>query len=82
MPANAAEKVDYMKIPIKTSQQVAMLRAVGHCAAQILEDMTPHVVPGVTKHELNKIAYDLMLWRTFRRSEAASREGKHDQGAL
>ena len=31
---------------------------------------------------LLKIAYDLMLWRTFRRSEAASREGKHDQGAL
>ena len=31
---------------------------------------------------LLKITYDLMLWRTFRRSEAASCEGKHDKGAL
>ncbi|KAL9090706.1 MAG: hypothetical protein Q9165_005194 [Trypethelium subeluteriae] len=61
MPANAApEQVDYLKIPIKTPAQVAMLRAAGHCAAQILEDLTPHIKPGVTKHELNDIAYKLI----------------------
>ena len=38
---------------------------------------TPLVACGLVK-----IAYDLMLWRTFRRSEAAFREGKHDQGTL
>ena len=61
MPAQEAPHVvDYNKAPIKTAQEVAMLREAGKRTAQVLTDLTPHIKPGVTKHELNDIAYDLI----------------------
>lgn len=54
-------EVDYNVIPIKTRAEIAMLRAAGQISAQILEHMTPHIQPGVTKKQLNKIAHDLIV---------------------
>ncbi|KAA8643661.1 hypothetical protein EYZ11_003382 [Aspergillus tanneri] len=53
--------VDYNSIPIKSREEVAMLRLAGKISAKILEDLTPHVQPGVTKKELNDIAYNLIV---------------------
>ena len=38
-----------------------MLRAAGSISARILEDLAPHVQPGVTKKELDKIAHNLIV---------------------
>ena len=35
------------------------MRKVGRLTAQMLDDITPHVVPGVTTDELDKIIYDM-----------------------
>ena len=37
-----------------------MLREAGRRTAAVLTEMTPHIKPGVTKHELNQICYDLI----------------------
>lgn len=57
MPRN----VDYNKISIKTPDQIAKLREAGRIAARILQDLTPHVKPGVTSTRINDIAYDLIV---------------------
>ncbi len=46
--AQATHDVDYNVIPIKTPDQIAMMREAGKICAQILQDLTPHVKPGVT----------------------------------
>ena len=61
MPSNSAHHVDYDKIPIKTTEEIAMLRLAGKITAAILDEMTQHVKPGVTKEQLNHIAYDLIV---------------------
>ncbi|WP_153140802.1 M24 family metallopeptidase [Paraburkholderia agricolaris] len=53
--------VDYNKISIKTPEQIAMLRAAGRIAAKVLEDLTPHIQPGITSRQINSIAYDLIV---------------------
>ncbi|WP_323123405.1 M24 family metallopeptidase [Burkholderia alba] len=58
-----SNKVDYTRISIKTPEQIAMLRAAGRIAAQVLQDLTPHVQPGVTSRQINDIAHDLIVNR-------------------
>jgi methionyl aminopeptidase len=53
--------VDYTRISIKTPEQIAMLRAAGRIAAQVLQDLTPHIQPGATSRQINDIAYDLIV---------------------
>ena len=53
--------VDYNAISIKSPAEIAMLRSAGAICAKILEILGPHVRPGVTKKELNKIAHDLIV---------------------
>lgn len=48
--------VDYSKISIKTPEEIAMLRAAGRIAAKVLEDLTPHIQPGITSRQINNIA--------------------------
>jgi len=53
--------VDYNTIRIKTPEEIAMLRAAGRIAAKVLEALTPHIQPGITSRQINRIAYDLMV---------------------
>lgn len=53
--------VDYNVIPIKSAEEINLLRIAGQISAKILEDLSPHVKPGVTKAQLNEIAYDLIV---------------------
>src|SRR6201986_945671 len=59
--AATAHNVDYNAIPIKTPGQIAMMREAGKICAQILQDLTPHVQPGVTTQQINDIAYDFIV---------------------
>ena len=53
--------VDYNKITIKTPAEIAMLRIAGRIAAQVLQDLSPHIVPGVTSLEISEIARELII---------------------
>jgi len=59
--AATTHNVDYNAIPIKTPGQIAMMREAGKICAQILQDLTPHVQPGVTTQQINDIAYDFIV---------------------
>lgn len=54
-------RVDYNLISIKTPEEIDKMREAGRIAAQVLVELTPHIKPGVTKSQLNKIAYDLIV---------------------
>jgi methionyl aminopeptidase len=51
--------------PIKLhgAQGFAGMRAAGHCAAEILDAVVPHVVPGVSTQELDEIVFAEMRAR-------------------
>lgn len=47
-----------MSISLKTPEQIAKMRVAGRLAAEVLDMITEHVVPGVTTDELNTICHD------------------------
>ncbi|WP_019530525.1 type I methionyl aminopeptidase [Dasania marina] len=51
----------YMNVTIKTADEIAKMRIAGRLAAQVLEMITPHVVPGITTGELDQICYDYIV---------------------
>ncbi len=60
-PAYSKHSIDYSQISTKTSGQIAMMREAGRTCALILQELTPHVKPGVTSQHINDIAYDLIV---------------------
>ncbi|WP_405164809.1 methionyl aminopeptidase [Nocardia sp. NBC_01499] len=53
--------VDYNAISVKTPDEIAMLRIAGGISARVLEELTPHIKPGVTSMQINDIAHDLIV---------------------
>jgi len=49
-----------MKITIKNSEEINKMRIAGKLAAEVLEMITPHVVPGVSTGELDDMCYDFI----------------------
>ena len=47
-----------MAVTLKSKQEIAQLRQAGHLVAETYEVLRPHVVPGTTTAELDKIAED------------------------
>ncbi len=47
-----------MTISIKTEADVAGMRVAGRLASEVLDMLAPHVKPGVTTEELDKLAHD------------------------
>jgi len=47
-----------MAISIKTPEQIAKMRVAGRLAAEVLDMITEHVVPGVTTDELNTLCHN------------------------
>ncbi|MEC8208805.1 MAG: type I methionyl aminopeptidase, partial [Pseudomonadota bacterium] len=47
-----------MSAVIKTPEEIEKMRVAGRLAAEVLEMIEPHVVPGVTTDELNTICHD------------------------
>lgn len=47
-----------MAISIKTPEDIQKMRVAGRLAAEVLEIIEPHVKPGVTTGELDRICHD------------------------
>ncbi|MBK6864023.1 MAG: type I methionyl aminopeptidase [Ideonella sp.] len=47
-----------MTIPLKTAEQIEGMRIAGRLTAEVLDMLTPHVRPGVTTEQLDRLAHD------------------------
>jgi methionyl aminopeptidase len=50
-----------MKVSIKNAEQIEKMRIAGKLAAQVLDMIAPHIKPGVTTGELDRICHDYMV---------------------
>jgi methionyl aminopeptidase len=48
-------------VHVKTEQEIVKMRTAGRLAAEVLDMITPHVQPGVTTDELNRICHDFIV---------------------
>jgi methionyl aminopeptidase len=47
-----------MSITVKTPEQIEKMRVAGRLAAEVLQVVAPHVKPGVTTEELDRVCHD------------------------
>ncbi|MEP7181876.1 MAG: type I methionyl aminopeptidase [Betaproteobacteria bacterium] len=47
-----------MSVRLKTPDEIAKMRVAGRLASELLDFLTPHVQPGVTTGELDRLAHD------------------------
>ena len=50
-----------MKISIKSNDEIEKMRIAGKLAAEVLEMITPHVVPGISTGELDNMCYEHII---------------------
>ena len=50
-----------MSVSIKTAEEIEKMRVAGRLASELLDFITPHVRPGVTTGELDRIAHDYQV---------------------
>jgi len=50
-----------MPVTIKTPQEIEKMRVAGRLAAQVLDWITPHVRPGITTGELDRLCHDYIV---------------------
>ncbi|SEG60754.1 type I methionyl aminopeptidase [Marinobacterium lutimaris] len=50
-----------MSIIIKTPEEIEKMRVAGRLAAEVLEMIEPHIQPGVTTEELDRICHDYIV---------------------
>ena len=50
-----------MKINLKNQEQISQMRIAGQLAAEVLEMITPFVVPGVSTEDLDKRCYEFIV---------------------
>lgn len=50
-----------MSVSIKTPEQIEKMRIAGKLAAEVLEMIAPHVKPGVSTEDLDKICHDYIV---------------------
>jgi len=51
----------FMAVSIKTPEEIDRMRASGRLAAEVLEMIEPHVVPGISTGELDRICHDYIV---------------------
>jgi len=51
----------YMPATIKTPAEIEKMRVAGRLAAEVLDMIEPHVVPGITTGELDRICHDYIV---------------------
>src|SRR5678810_877571 len=51
-----------MTITIKNDAEIAAMRVAGRLASEVLDILTPHVKPGVTTEQIDKIAHDHIVY--------------------
>ena len=50
-----------MEISFKCSEDINKMRVAGKLAAEVLEMITPHVKPGISTGELDKLCYEYIV---------------------
>src|SRR5690349_10243242 len=50
-----------MAIQIKTTEEIEKMRLAGRLAAEVLDFVTPHVQPGITTGELDRLCHEYMV---------------------
>ena len=50
-----------MSVQLKSDDDIAGMRVAGRLASELLDYLTPHVQPGVTTHDIDKLAHDYMV---------------------
>jgi len=50
-----------MNVSIKSAEEIEKMRIAGKLAADVLEMIEPHVVPGITTNELDRICHDFIV---------------------
>lgn len=50
-----------MSITIKTAEEIEKMRVAGRLAAEVLEMIAPHVQPGITTDELDRLCHDYIV---------------------
>jgi methionyl aminopeptidase len=50
-----------MNVTIKTADEIEKMRTAGRLAAEVLQMIGEHVVPGVTTEQLNTICHDYIV---------------------
>jgi len=50
-----------MTIPIKTGAEIEGMRTAGRLGSEVLDMLTPHIKPGVTTLELDRLAHDYIV---------------------
>ena len=50
-----------MPVTIKTPEEIEKMRVAGQLAAEVLKMIRPHVVPGITTDELDRICHDYIV---------------------
>ena len=60
-PSTSIKLEKKMKINLKNKDQVAQMRIAGQLAAEVLEMISPFVIPGVSTEELDQRCYDFIV---------------------
>jgi methionyl aminopeptidase len=50
-----------MSVTIKTAEEIEKMRVAGRLAAEVLEMIEPHVKPGITTDELDRLCHDYIV---------------------
>ncbi len=50
-----------MSVQIKSAEDIAGMRVAGRLASELLDYLAPHVQPGITTGEIDKLAHDYMI---------------------
>jgi methionyl aminopeptidase len=50
-----------MSVQIKSAEDIAGMRVAGRLAAELLDYLAPHIVPGVATREIDRLAHDYMV---------------------
>jgi methionyl aminopeptidase len=51
----------FMSVIAKTPAEIAKMRVAGRLGAEVLDFITPHVIPGITTDEIDRLCYDYMV---------------------
>lgn len=64
-----------MAIPIKTSDDIAKMRIAGQLAAEVLKIIEPHIKPGVSTGELDRLCHQHIIEKQYAVSAALGYHG-------
>jgi methionyl aminopeptidase len=51
----------WQQMPIKSPADVAKMRAAGAIGAHVLDEVSQHIRPGVTLHDIDRLTHDLIV---------------------